>query len=130
MINSESEVGTLAAKIQDNKILNNKNVVKVITEGKLEKNNFPAASNFTRENLLAINKNIYHHIGIYSYKVNTLEKFVRLDQTDREKKNKLEQLRALDNKIKINVALAKSSPIGVDTEEDYLAIKKIMEYKL
>jgi len=130
MINSESEVGTLAAKIQDNKLLNNKNVVKVITEGKLEKNNFPAASNFTRENLLAINKNIYHHIGIYSYKVNTLEKFVRLDQTDREKKNKLEQLRALDNKIKINVALAKSSPIGVDTEEDYLAIKKIMEYKL
>ena len=130
MINSESEVGTLAAKIQDNKLLNNKNVVKVITEGKLEKNNFPAASNFTRENLLAINKNIYHHIGIYSYKVNILEKFVRLDQTDREKKNKLEQLRALDNKIKINVALAKSSPIGVDTEEDYLAIKKIMEYKL
>ena len=45
-------------------------------------------------------------------------------------KNKLEQLRALDNNININVGLAKSSPIGVDTEEDYLAIKKIMEYKL
>ena len=44
-------------------------------------------------------------------------------------KNKLEQLRALDNNIKINVARAKSSPIGVDTEEDFLAIKKIMEYK-
>ncbi len=49
---------------------------------------------------------------------------------DREKKNKLEQLRALDNKIKINVALARSSSVGVDTEEDYLAIKKIMEYKI
>ena len=47
-----------------------------------------------------------------------------------KKKNKLEQLRALDNKLKINVALAKSSPIGVDTTEDYLAIKKIMEYKI
>ena len=58
------------------------------------------------------------------------EKFVGLDQTKNEKKNKLEQLRALDNKLKINVSLAKSSPIGVDTEEDYLAIKKIMEYKL
>ena len=46
-----------------------------------------------------------------------------------EIKNNLEQLRALDNGIKINVALAKSSPIGVDTEEDYVAIKKIMEYK-
>jgi 3-deoxy-manno-octulosonate cytidylyltransferase (CMP-KDO synthetase) len=38
-------------------------------------------------------------------------------------------LRALDNNIKIKVALAKNSPIGVDTEEDFVAIKKIMEYK-
>jgi len=94
MINSESEVGTLAAIIQHDKMLNDKNVVKVITESKLEKNNFPSALNFTRENLLINDKNIYHHIGIYSYKVSTLEKFVRLDQTDREKKNKLEKLRA------------------------------------
>ena len=87
------------------------------------------ASNFTRKNLSINNTNIYHHIGIYLYKVNVLEKFVSLDQTDNEKENKLEQLRALENKLKINVALAKSSPIGVDTKEDYLAIKKIMEYK-
>jgi 3-deoxy-manno-octulosonate cytidylyltransferase (CMP-KDO synthetase) len=130
MINSESEIGTLAAIIPNDKMLNDKNVVKVITESKLQENNFPIALNFTRDNSLINNKNIYHHIGIYSYKVNTLEKFVRLDQTDEEKKNKLEQLRALDNKLKINVALTKSSPIGVDTEEDYLAIKKIMEYKI
>ena len=130
MINSGSEIGTLAAIIQHDKMLNDKNVVKVITENKLEENNFPIALNFTRENSLTDNKNIYHHIGIYSYKVNILEKFVRLNQTHREKKNKLEQLRALDNKLKINVALAKSSPIGVDTDEDYLALKKIMEYKL
>ena len=130
MINSESEIGTLAAKIQNDKMLNDKNVVKVIVESKLEGNNFPKALNFTRENLSINNKNIYHHIGIYSYKVNILEKFVSLDQTNNEKRNKLEQLRALDNKLKINIALAKSSPIGVDTEEDYLAIKKIMEYKI
>ena len=130
MINSESEIGTLAAIIPNDKMLNDKNVVKVITESKLQENNFPIALNFTRDNSLINNKNIYHHIGIYSYRVNTLEKFVRLDQTDEEKKNKLEQLRALDNKLKINVALTKSSPIGVDTEEDYLAIKKIMEYKI
>ena len=130
MINNNSELGTLAAIIQNDKMLNDKNVVKVITENKLEKKNFPIALNFTRENLLINNKNIYHHIGIYSYKVNTLEKFVRLNQTNRERKNKLEQLRALDNNLKINVSLAKSSSIGVDTEEDYLAIKKIMEYKI
>ena len=130
MINNESEIGTLAAKIQSVKILNDTNVVKVITEKKLEENNFSRALNFTRKNLSVDKKNIYHHIGIYSYKVSVLKKFVNLDQTNNEKENKLEQLRALDNKLKINVALAKSSPIGVDTEEDYLAIKKIMEYKI
>ena len=130
MINNESEIGTLAAKIQSVKMLNDKNVVKVITENKLEENNFPRALNFTRENLSADNQNIYHHIGIYAYKVNILEKFVSLEQTNNEIKNQLEQLRALDNKLKINIALVRSSPIGIDTKEDYLAIKKIMEYKI
>ena len=130
MINQDVEMGTLAAKINDNKILNNKNVVKVVTNNHLDKKNFPLALKFTRDNLSEFYQNIYHHIGIYSYKVSTLKKFVSLTQTKKEIENKLEQLRALDNEIKINVALAKSSPIGVDTEEDYLAIKKIMEYKL
>ena len=129
MINQDAELGTLAAKIQDDKMLNNKDVVKVITKNNLDKENFTLAINFTRNNLSGVFQNIYHHIGIYSYKVSTLKKFVSLTQTKNETENKLEQLRALDNKIKINVALAKSSPIGVDTEEDYLAIKKIMEYK-
>ena len=130
MINQNAGLGTLAAKIKDDKMLNNKNVVKVITDEKLTESNFPIALNFTRDNLSIDSKNIYHHIGIYSYKISVLEKFISLDQTNNEKINKLEQLRALDNKLEINVALAKSSPIGVDTEEDYLAIKKIMEYKI
>ena len=129
MINNDSEIATLAAKIDDEEILNNKNVVKVITKNNLTEKNFSLALNFTRNNLSKKYKNIYHHIGVYSYKVSALEKFVNLNQTKNEKENRLEQLRALDNKIKINVVLAKSSPIGVDTEEDYLAIKKIMEYK-
>src|SRR6056300_598016 len=72
---------------------------------------------------------IFHHIGIYCYEIQTLKKFVKLSQTQNELKNRLEQLRAMDNNININVALANRSPIGVDTMEDYLAIKKIMEYK-
>ena len=130
MINHNAELGTLAAKIKGSKMFNDRNVVKVITDQKLEESNFPIALNFTRDNLSTDYQNIYHHIGIYSYKVSVLEKFISLYQTNNEKINKLEQLRALDNKLKINVALAKSSPIGVDTEEDYLAIKKIMEYKI
>ena len=127
MVNNNSNLGTLAAKINDNKNLNNENIVKVITEKSLEEDHFPKAVSFSRkfEHL----DNIYHHIGIYCYSKDCLEKFVQLDQSKNEIENRLEQLRALDNNIDINVSLAKSSSIGVDTEEDYLALKKIMEYK-
>jgi len=129
MIFNKSDVGTLASEIKDNKMLSNENVVKVITKEKLNDNNFPIALNFIRKNLSKNNQNIYHHIGVYAYKVKVLEKIINLNRTKNEIENRLEQLRALDHNIKINVALAKSSPIGVDTKEDYLAIKKIMEYK-
>ena len=130
MINKQLKIGTLAAKIEDDLALIDNNIVKVITKNKLENNNFPIALNFIRNNLSKVYKNIYHHIGIYCYKVSVLEKFVNLKQSKNEIDNKLEQLRALDNNLNINVALAQSAPIGVDTKEDYLAIKKIMEYKL
>jgi len=129
MIKNNSDMGTLASKIKNDTMLNNENIVKVITEKKLENNNFVKASNFLRKDLKKENLNIYHHIGVYCYKVSVLEKFINLNQTKNEIKNRLEQLRALDNNIKINVALSESSPIGVDTKEDYLALKKIMEYK-
>ena len=128
MINSQCKIGTLAAKIKDLKDLENKNIVKVITQENLDKNDFSEALSFLRSSSKTIN--IYHHIGIYCYSSAALEEFVKLSQSQNEIKNRLEQLRALDNDIKINVALAKSSPIGIDTEEDYLALKKIMEYKL
>jgi 3-deoxy-manno-octulosonate cytidylyltransferase (CMP-KDO synthetase) len=129
MITNKSDIGTLASLIKDDKMLDNKNVVKVITKNNLDKKTFSLALNFTRDNMSKNFSNIYHHIGIYSYKVSVLKKFVSLSQSKNEIENKLEQLRALDNNIKINVALAKSASIGVDTIEDYLAIKKIMEYK-
>ena len=127
MIKNQSEMGTLAAVIKNSKDLNNENIVKVITKKKLDKNQFSEAEAFLRS--VTIMDNIYHHIGIYCYSTKTLDRFVKLNQSQNEIRNRLEQLRALDNNIKINVALAKSSPIGVDTEEDYIALKKIMEYK-
>ncbi len=129
MIKNNSDIGTLASEIKEDSILNNENIVKVITKEKLEDNKFTKALNFSRKNLSKQNSNIYHHIGIYAYKVSILEKFINLNQTKNEVENHLEQLRALENNITIMVALAKSSPIGIDTKEDYIAIKKIMEYK-
>jgi len=127
MLQNPSDIGTLAAIIKDNKNLKNENIVKVITENTLVENNFPKGISFLRKSERI--DNIYHHIGVYCYSKNSLEKFVQLSQSKNEIENRLEQLRALDNNIDIKVSLAKSSPVGVDTEEDYLALKKIMEYK-
>ena len=128
MIKTNADLGTLASNIFDQKILKKKDVVKVITSELLKVENFPEAITFKRK-LIDKTKNVYHHLGIYCYKLQTLKKFVSFKQSHNEINDKLEQLRALDNNIKINVALAKESPIGVDTEEDFVAIKKIMEYK-
>jgi len=128
MVSSKSQMGTLAAKMKDLKDLDNENIVKVITNKNLNDDEFSKARNFLRRSSEIANT--YHHIGIYCYSTETLKKFVELNQSKDEIENKLEQLRALDNNIDINVALASSSPIGVDTEEDYLALKKIMEYKV
>ncbi len=128
MIDSISNMGTLAAEIKNLNDLENENIVKVKTEIKLNTENLSQAISFSRKCKKNM-KNIYHHLGIYCYSTEILEKFVQLSQTKNEILNRLEQLRALENNIKINVVLAETKPIGVDTMEDYLALKKIMEYK-
>ena len=126
MAKNYSDLGTLATIIKDDNNLKNENIVKVITENSLEEDDFSRALSFLRKSSKM--NNIYDHIGVYCYSKDTLERFVKLRQSKNEIKNRLEQLRALDNNININVSLAKSSSIGVDTQEDYLALKKIMEY--
>ena len=128
MIKTNSRLGTLASKILNKNLYDNQNVVKVITKENLNTSLFSKALKFTRK-VNNFYENIYHHLGIYCYQKETLENFVSLDQSQNELKNKLEQLRALDNDIEIKVTLAKEAPIGVDTKEDFVAIKKIMEYK-
>ena len=128
MIRTKYEMGTLASNIYDKKLYEKQSVVKVCTEKSFKKSRFPKAINFMRK-LDNKTSNVYQHLGIYCYQLEVLKKFISLDRTHNEIKNKLEQLRALDNKIAINVCPAKEAPIGVDTEEDFIAIKKIMEYK-
>jgi len=125
--NKEGRIGTLATKIFDNQMYKNQNVVKVKIKESFDQNPFPLADNFFRK--IEKKENIFHHIGIYCYKVETLKKFVSYNQSKNELINKLEQLRAIDNNLNINVAKGNSSPIGIDTKEDYLALKKIIEYK-
>ena len=128
MINNNSELGTLASKILDEKLYLDQNTVKVKTKENLNESNFPEAINFMRK-ISEKSNDIYQHLGIYCYQKDILKDFASYNQSSNEIKNKLEQFRALENNIKINVALSQTSARGIDTEEDYVAIKKIMEYK-
>ena len=122
------EIATLALKIKNKKIFKNKNIVKVKTKKKISFKKPQEALNFLRV-LRDRKKNFYQHIGIYQYSIDALRKFSNLKRTKNEIKNKLEQLRALDNKIPINVILAKKNVLGIDTKEDFIELKKILEYK-
>jgi CMP-2-keto-3-deoxyoctulosonic acid synthetase len=122
------DISTLAIKIKSKKVLNNKNIVKVVTEKKINYKQPCKAKKFYRISNKKY-KNLYQHIGIYQYKVSVLKKFFYLKRTKNEKRYRLEQLRALDNKIPINVILAKKNVVGIDTREDYIELKKILEYK-
>ena len=124
---NKTEIGTLAAEIDDQSKVNNESIVKVITDSKITSENFTFAIDFKRK-VNNLNYNTYHHIGVYAYKPEILKKLIKFKQTNNEIKNRLEQLRAIENGIKINVGLAKFCPIGVDTMEDYLDLKKKLEY--
>ncbi len=129
--NNNSDLATLACKIDTSKQdkYSNSNIVKVVTQEDLQKKNISKAVKFERIIDDKKNNYIYQHIGIYIYKKSILKKFVKLNQTVNEKVKKLEQLRALENGIIIDVIYAKTIPIGVDTKEDYIELKNLMEYK-
>jgi 3-deoxy-manno-octulosonate cytidylyltransferase (CMP-KDO synthetase) len=70
----------------------------------------------------------YHHIGIYAYKIDILQKFVSLPESNLEKIEKLEQLRALENNIEIIVNIIEDkAPISVDTKKDLESVIKLLQ---
>ena len=121
-----SEMGTLASVFSDKSEIKKNQVVKAFCDYK-ENENSTLALDFIRKNDNYDENKLYHHIGIYSFRRETLKKFVTLSQTERENNEKLEQLRALDNNIKIKVGLIDFLPLGVDTPEDLEEIKKIIK---
>ncbi len=68
----------------------------------------------------------YHHIGIYAYRRKALEQFVQLPPSALEKQEKLEQLRALENGMRIDVAIVDTVPLGVDTQEQLEEARRII----
>ena len=123
--NQEVHIGTLVKKIDDKKDFSKTQIVKAIC--KFNDNNINArALDFQRLPENVPHENLYHHIGIYSYTRESLMRFVSLEQSKREKEEKLEQLRALENKMHIEVGLIDFLPQGVDTPEDLEIMKCLM----
>ena len=118
-INENFSIGTLATDLNDNE-LNNSNVTKV--EVDFKKNKIGKALNFYRE-VSVENKNLYHHVGIYSYTPDSINKFVNLPKSANELDLSLEQMRAMDSNIPIGVTYVPEVPISVDTKEDLINIE-------
>ena len=74
-------------------------------------------------------KNIYHHIGLYSFRINSLKKFIGLKPSENELFHKLEQWRALDSNMTIGTKYIDESYFGIDTEEDLLKAENIIKDK-
>ena len=72
---------------------------------------------------------VYAHIGLYAYKSDSLLKMTKMEQTPLEMSESLEQLRALENGMRIKTVVVGYSPVGIDTEEDVENFKKIIEKK-
>ena len=109
------DIATLAAVITDPAELSNPNVVKAI--GTPIGRSRLHATTFTRANASGPGPH-YHHIGLYAYRRAALERFVKLPPSANEQREKLEQLRALDAGMRIDVEIVKSVPLGVDTPEE------------
>ena len=112
------DISTLAHKIKKKNDYKNENIVKVVTKNKITNKTTAEALNFYRIIKPNSLKNIYHHIGVYLYKFSSLKKFVKLQKSKEELSQRLEQLRAVDNKMKINVLLANYFSSGIDTKKD------------
>ena len=93
---------------------------------KLSENKFLNAIDFFRINS-NFNDFLYHHIGIYAFTNKALVRYVSLKRSKLELERKLEQLRALENSMSIHVGYINSSPLSVDTKNDLMEVRKIME---
>lgn len=120
-----ADISTLVREITDMKEVENPNLVKCI----FDVNNY--AMYFSRSKI-PYERNegkskFYGHLGIYGYKSEALFKMTSLPQTNYEMSESLEQLRALQNGMKIKIAVVKNIPIGIDTIDDFNRFKAMVE---
>ena len=126
MNQGKCDIGTLASEFNTSSELQDKNVVKVLVKENMKQDIFVKALDFVRINPKK-EYVAYHHIGIYAFTNKALLRYVSLNRSKLELERKLEQLRAMENDMIVHVGFIKSSPLSVDTEDDLIEVKKIME---
>lgn len=120
----DADISTLVREIKDENEAENPNLVKCVFD------NFGFAMYFSRSKI-PYERNvgkakIYGHLGIYGYKRNALIKMTELPQTTYEQAESLEQLRALQNGMRIKISVVDFVPVGIDTAEDLEKFKRIV----
>ncbi|HEY8245721.1 MAG TPA: 3-deoxy-manno-octulosonate cytidylyltransferase [Hyphomicrobium sp.] len=120
-----THIATLAAEIVEAGERSNPNVVKVVGSpltipGRLR------ALYFTRATAPSGHGPLYHHIGIYAYRRAALQRFVSLQPSPLEVREKLEQLRALEAGMRIDVTVVDTVPLGVDTPADLERARRLL----
>lgn len=123
------DIATIAALIESDEDVRNPNIVKAIAPLGNDRE-VAYARDFVREVGPEHEAPYWHHIGIYAYRRQSLSRFVSLPVSTREARRKLEQMRALDNDMRIAVVRVDTVPLGVDTSADLEATRAILRKKL
>ncbi|MBP0615996.1 3-deoxy-manno-octulosonate cytidylyltransferase [Jiella mangrovi] len=118
------DIATLAAEIADDHERTNSDVVKLV--GSPIGHERLHALYFTRATAPWGPGPHYHHIGLYAYRRASLERFVSLAPSTLEKREKLEQLRALENGMRIDAEIVDTVPLGVDGPDDLARAREIL----
>lgn len=119
------DISTLIVEIRDEAERGNPNVVKAVA-GLAPGQAIGRALYFTRVTAPSGQGPHYHHIGLYAYRRTALDRFVSLPPAILEKRESLEQLRALENGMRIDVALVETVPLGVDTPADLEKARQLL----
>jgi 3-deoxy-manno-octulosonate cytidylyltransferase (CMP-KDO synthetase) len=122
-----TDMGTLASPTADGEERANPNVVKAVASFTEEDPTLGRAIYFTRATAPTGPGPVWHHIGIYAYTRAALERFATLRPSPLERRERLEQLRALENGMTIGVRLVDTVPFGVDTPADLERARAILE---
>lgn len=119
------DISTLICEITEESERTNPNVVKAVV-GLEAGATVGRALYFTRATAPTGDGPLYHHIGLYAFRRSALERFVTLAPGILEQRERLEQLRALENGMRIDVSLVRTVPLGVDTPEDLERAKAML----